>query len=299
MVELQTSQLDSVFHALGDATRRRMLRALSEGEQTIGALAAPFAISLAAASKHIKVLEGAGLIRREVRGRTHLCRLEPGPLASANAWLAFYERFWSGRLDALEQVLRQEDTRASQQPPKRRLAMTVRSVPDAFGILTEPATLTIQRLLPGPIERVWAYLTESELRRQWLASGEMAMQVGAAVELVWRNDELSDPPSRRPEGFPAEHRMQAEVTELDPPHRLAFTWGSTGGVTFELQAGGRGGAAYLDPPPGRRAQHLAQCERGLAHPSGRAGGTCHGPAPAPFWDSWRPARAEYEHRLPG
>ena len=60
---------------------------------------------------------------------------------------------------------------------------------DAYGVLTEPATLKIQRLLPGPIERIWAYLTQSELRRQWLASGQMEMKIGAPVELVWRNDE--------------------------------------------------------------------------------------------------------------
>ena len=115
MVE-QPKRLDTVFHALGDATRRRMLRELADGERTVGQLAAPFAISLAAASKHIKALENAGLIRREVLGRTHLCRLEPGPLASAHAWLAFYERFWSERLDALERLLREEDARKSQTP---------------------------------------------------------------------------------------------------------------------------------------------------------------------------------------
>ena len=109
MVELQTPQLDTVFHALGDATRRRMLRALADGERTVGQLAQPFAISLAAASKHIKALESAGLIRREVRGRTHLCRLDPGPLASAHEWLGFYERFWTRRLDALERLLHEDD----------------------------------------------------------------------------------------------------------------------------------------------------------------------------------------------
>ena len=109
MVELQTPQINSVFHALGDATRRQMLRDLADGERTVSDLAKPFAMSLAAASKHIKVLEGAGLIRREVRGRTHVCRLEPGPLASAHEWLSFYERFWSSRLDMLEQLLRDED----------------------------------------------------------------------------------------------------------------------------------------------------------------------------------------------
>jgi DNA-binding transcriptional ArsR family regulator len=86
-----------------------MLHALSGGERTVGQLAEPFSISLAAASKHIKVLEGAGLIRREVRGRTHLCRLDPGPLASAHEWLGTFERFWNGRLDVLERLLREED----------------------------------------------------------------------------------------------------------------------------------------------------------------------------------------------
>lgn len=108
MVELQTPQLDAVFHALGDATRRQMLRELADGEKTVGQLAGPFDISLAAASKHIKALESAGLIRREVRGRTHVCRIDPGPLASANEWLTFYERFWTQSLDKLDALLRAE-----------------------------------------------------------------------------------------------------------------------------------------------------------------------------------------------
>lgn len=111
MVELLAPELDTVFHALGDPTRRRMLRQLADGERTVSQLAEPFSISLAAASKHIKTLESAGLIRRDVRGRTHFCRLDPGPLASAHEWLSFYERFWSGRLDQLERLLRQDDAR--------------------------------------------------------------------------------------------------------------------------------------------------------------------------------------------
>src|SRR6476660_2813210 len=116
MVELQTPQMNSIFHALGDATRRQMMRDLADGERTVSELAEPFAMSLAAASKHIKVLESAGLIRREVRGRTHLCRLDPGPLASAHEWLSVYERFWTERLDVLERLLREEDARKSPPP---------------------------------------------------------------------------------------------------------------------------------------------------------------------------------------
>ncbi|TAM98375.1 MAG: ArsR family transcriptional regulator [Rhizobiaceae bacterium] len=121
MVELTQDPLDTVFHALGDATRRHMLRNLTEGERTVSQLAAPFDMSLAAASKHIKVLESAGLIRREVRGRTHWCFLEPGPLASAQEWLNYYEHYWSDRLDVLEHLLREEDAgraSASKKPPK-------------------------------------------------------------------------------------------------------------------------------------------------------------------------------------
>jgi len=120
MVELQTPQLDAIFHALGDATRRQMLRELADGERTVGQLAQPFAISLAAASKHIKALESAGLIRREVRGRTHLCRLDPGPLAGAHEWLSFYEHFWTRHLDVLERLLREDDARKSPTSRKRR-----------------------------------------------------------------------------------------------------------------------------------------------------------------------------------
>jgi DNA-binding transcriptional ArsR family regulator len=105
MVDYQALQMNSVFRALGDATRRRMLRDLAGGERTVSELAKPFAMSLAAASKHIKVLEHARLIRREVRGRAHVCRLDPGQLASAHEWLGTYARFWSGRLDALERFL--------------------------------------------------------------------------------------------------------------------------------------------------------------------------------------------------
>lgn len=112
MVELHTPPLDAVFRALGDATRRRMLRDLAGGERTVGALAAPFDISLAAASKHARTLEQAGMIHRAVCGRTHVLWLAPGPLAAAHAWLGFYERFWTNRLDILERLLREDATRS-------------------------------------------------------------------------------------------------------------------------------------------------------------------------------------------
>jgi len=105
-----TPSLDGVFHALADPTRRAMLRALAGGERNIGELARPFDMSLAAASKHVRVLEGAGLLRRRVEGRTHRCAINAAPLAAADEWLRFYENFWNDRLDALEAELKKEGT---------------------------------------------------------------------------------------------------------------------------------------------------------------------------------------------
>ena len=102
MVEYPAASLDRVFHALADPTRRAMLRALTPGELTIGELSAPFEMTFAAASKHVKVLEGAGLVERRILGRSHFCRLQAVPLAAADTWLRFYERFWTDRLDRLE-----------------------------------------------------------------------------------------------------------------------------------------------------------------------------------------------------
>lgn len=97
--------MNVVFHALAHDARRAMLGRLASGELTVGQLAEPFDMSLESASKHIRVLERAQLLRRRVEGRRHLCTLSPGPLASAHGWLRFYERFWIARLDSLEALL--------------------------------------------------------------------------------------------------------------------------------------------------------------------------------------------------
>lgn len=102
----ETPGLDAVFHALADPTRRAMLRTLSTGERKISDLAAPFEMSFPAASKHVRVLEAAGLVQRRVEGRAHYCRIEPAPLAAADEWLRFYEQFWTERLDALDAYLK-------------------------------------------------------------------------------------------------------------------------------------------------------------------------------------------------
>lgn len=101
----ESDPLEPVFLALADATRRRLVHQLAEREQTISELAAPFDISLAAVSKHIQVLEKAGLVRRRVDGRTHYCSLRPEALAGALDWISIYRNFWNQRLDALVATL--------------------------------------------------------------------------------------------------------------------------------------------------------------------------------------------------
>ena len=116
MVERQTDELSRVFQALADPTRREMLHRLSARERTVGELAEPFRMSLAAASKHVKVLERAGLVQRTVQGRTHRCRLDAARLAEAQEWLAYYERFWNDRLDALDSLFRPVPPHAEEDP---------------------------------------------------------------------------------------------------------------------------------------------------------------------------------------
>lgn len=169
---------------------------------------------------------------------------------------------------------------------------------NSYGVLIEPATLKMERLLPGPIDRVWAYLTQSDLRSQWMAAGEMPMKIDASFELVWRNDTLSGPPGKRPEGFAEVQRMQSRITALDPPHRLAITWDGSGSVSFELEP--RGKDVLLT------VIHRRVPDRAAALMFG-AGWHMHldtlaarlrGEATEPFWDGWSRLRTEYDRIIP-
>jgi len=169
---------------------------------------------------------------------------------------------------------------------------------DAWGTLIEPTTLKIQRLLPGPVERIWAWLVESDKRRKWLAAGEMEMKVGAPFEFVWRNDELTNPPGNKPEGFGEEHRMASRITELDPPRRIAFTWNGSGDVSIELEA--KGDEVLLTLIHRRLPSRSTMLMVG-------AGWHMHldvlvararGEEPPPFWDGWLRLKLEYDRRLP-
>jgi DNA-binding transcriptional ArsR family regulator len=105
MVLDRSPQLDRVFHALAHPARRAILRRLTDSEQNLSELSAPLRMSFPAASKHVRVLERARLVRRRVVGRTHICRAEPGPLAQASEWLENYRRVWEANFERLDAVL--------------------------------------------------------------------------------------------------------------------------------------------------------------------------------------------------
>lgn len=175
---------------------------------------------------------------------------------------------------------------------------TLNAYRNTYGVVSQPATFKIQRLLPGPIERAWDYLTESDQRRQWLAAGQMEMKVGAPFELVWRNDQLACPSGQRPPGFGEEHRMQSRITELDPPRKLAIAWQDSGDVSFELAPEGN---EVLLTVIHRR---LPNRESLLNH---AAGWHMHldvlvthatGQQSEPFWDGFRRLHQDYDQRVP-
>ena len=175
--------------------------------------------------------------------------------------------------------------------------MTPSRFNDLRGTLADANTLRIQRRLPGPIERVWSYLCDSDLRRQWLASGTMRLQPGASFELVWRNDELSASAAERPEGFSAESRATCQFVEVEPPRRMRYLWPGVGEVSIELEAVDgevmltlthrqlMGEQLILNVCAGWHA-HLVLL---VAH--------LEGSEPPSLWSTWKRLRQDYEEQL--
>ena len=169
---------------------------------------------------------------------------------------------------------------------------------DAYGTLIEPTTLKIQRLLPGPIERVWTYVTDGELRRKWLAAGKMEMKAGTSFEFVWRNDELTNPPGNKPEGFGDEHRMMSRITEIDPPRKISFTWRDSGDVTIELEEKGKDVLLTLIHRRLPSRSTMLMVGAGWHMHLDVLVARARGEEPAPFWDGWLKLKQDYDHRLP-
>jgi uncharacterized protein YndB with AHSA1/START domain len=173
-----------------------------------------------------------------------------------------------------------------------------------FGEISEAGAIRFERLLPGPIERVWEYLVDSEKRGRWLASGPMDVRAGGEFEYVWRNSELTghdDPTPEKYAGY-AEHRMKGHVIEADPPHRLVHSFDEYGEspneVTIELAEKGdkvlltlthrrlSGRAGMLSVGSGWHT-HLDVLQARL-----------EGRDPPPFWKSHERIEQEYQRRLP-
>ena len=169
----------------------------------------------------------------------------------------------------------------------------------AYGTLMNASTVRLQRTLRGPIERVWAYLTQSELRAQWLASGDMELKPGATFELVWRNGNLSDPADPRPEGMSEEHRATCEILEVDPPRKLRYLWTDTGEVTFDLTPEGDNVLLTLTHRRLSSRQRVLSVSAGwhvhLDVLAARLAGT---QAPS-VWRAWPRLREEYDRRIAG
>jgi uncharacterized protein YndB with AHSA1/START domain len=169
-----------------------------------------------------------------------------------------------------------------------------------FGVVTAARTLRIRRVLPGPIERVWAYLTESEKRGRWLASGPMELRVGGRVELTFRHSDLSahaEPPPDKYKQYDGAS-VEGRVTRCEPPRLLTHTWGDDSEVTYELTP--QGADVLLVLTHRRLPDRTAMVRVGsgwhahLAILADRLGGQ----EPRPFWSTHARLEAEYEKRLP-
>lgn len=176
---------------------------------------------------------------------------------------------------------------------------------DDHGVFTETGSVRFERVLPGPIERVWAYLTEPEKRSRWLAAGPMELRAGGRVELRFRHAELSP----RAEPIPERYRcyengavVRGRVTRCDPPRLLSYTWGEEDGedseVTFELTARGAEVVLVLTHRRLRGRPLILSVASGWHTHLAVLADHLQGRVPRPFWSAHAEAERAYEKRLP-
>lgn len=173
-----------------------------------------------------------------------------------------------------------------------------------YGVVTGPRTVRFERLLPGPIERVWAFLTESEKRRKWLASGEMELRVGGRVELKFNHAELSAKIDPTPERYKHEigETFIGRITRCEPPRLLSFIWDITAAdsseVTFELTPRGIDVMLVLTERRLRDHAEMVSIASGWHTHLGILVDRLHGREPRLDWSTRAQVEAEYEKRLP-
>jgi uncharacterized protein YndB with AHSA1/START domain len=174
--------------------------------------------------------------------------------------------------------------------------MTRHQPEDLYGALIEPTTLTIQRWLPGPVERIWNYLVDGDMRRRWLASGVLPEHVGQGFELTWRNDTLSRDDDPRPEGFGAEQNMRSELLAIVPMQHLAIAWG-TGKVVFDLAPKGDRVLLTLTHSGLGDTATLVMIGAGWHMHLDILLALAEGREPGSFWSGWQELKADYRARL--
>jgi uncharacterized protein YndB with AHSA1/START domain len=169
-----------------------------------------------------------------------------------------------------------------------------------YGVVTERGTVRLERLLPGPIERIWAYLTEPEKRAKWLAGGPMELRVGGAVELRFLHADLSSEKAvpERYRKMERGHVLRGRVTRCEPPRLLAYTWGDDGSeVTFELTPQGENVRLVLTHARLPDRKGMISVAGGWHTHTGILEDVLHGREPRGFWSALARVAAEYERRF--
>lgn len=170
----------------------------------------------------------------------------------------------------------------------------------SLGQFPAPGAVRFERRLPGPIERVWSYFADSDLRGQWLAPGPLEARVGGTLELGFKHSELSPEPYETPagRGGDGERRiLKCEVLEIDPPRRLSFRWGEdTSVVVVELTPVGDE-VALVITQSGLSAEHLTEVAGGWHTHLAILEDRVHGRSPAPFWKIWATLDGVYAGRI--
>lgn len=175
----------------------------------------------------------------------------------------------------------------------------------SYATLLASDTVRFERTLPGPIERVWAFLTESDKRAQWLAAGEMDLRIGGDAEHVFRNSELTendDPPPAKYAKYGAESRMRGRITACEPPRLLAYTWGESSGedseVRFELSTHGDEVKLVLTHSRLPNREEMLSVAGGWHTHLDILVDRLNGRTPPGFWTTHTRLEAEYAQRIP-
>lgn len=172
---------------------------------------------------------------------------------------------------------------------------------ESYGVLTAPDTVRLERLLPGPIERLWSYLTDSQKRAAWLAGGPMELRVGGRYEHIFRNNALTeddDPAPAHHAGHAEYARFEGEVTECAPPNRLAYIWGDGSEVRFELAPQGDRVRMVLTHTRLTDRNTMVMVSAGWHTHIGILADVLAGKKPKGFWRVFSQLEKEYDRIIP-